>query len=444
MKILFCQFAIALIVMLVFAVMIPLVLEMLAINMGLATKANQSELLVKEMISTLKSAPDITKVVIPRGCGYLFLDSDLNEISSNMSSAEKEDALLYVKGEYREYGTDRKFELVVREQEICVLRYYVGTQFTISWLPKHFPSPDILTVMWMMLNSLLVIIILTARFAKNLRLQLNPLFEATSQVAKQNLDFEMEHSEIKEFEDVLLAFSEMKDNLKESLEQQWKTEQMQKEQIAALAHDLKTPLTVIQGNADLINETDFDEEQRLYANYIIESSEQMQLYIKTLIEISRAAVGYQLHMERVDFGEYIERIEKQIKSLCQAKGIHLQMKILSALKHLKIDKMLLERGIMNVVNNALEYSPQGGNVSIEMSREDGYFQISIADEGTGFSKEALQHAREQFFMEDQSRSSKMHFGMGLYITDSIMKQHGGEMILRNSEKQGGAEVILRI
>ena len=60
---------------------------------------------------------------------------------------------------------------------------------------------------------------------------------------------------------------------------------MQKEQIAALAHDLKTPLTVIQGNADLIIETDLDEEQRLYAEYISNSSEQMQLYIRTLIDI---------------------------------------------------------------------------------------------------------------------------------------------------------------
>jgi len=67
------------------------------------------------------------------------------------------------------------------------------------------------------------------------------------------------------------------------------------QQIAALAHDLKTPLTVIQGNIDLINETELDGEQRLYAGYITESSEQIGLYIKALIDISRAAAGYQLH-----------------------------------------------------------------------------------------------------------------------------------------------------
>ena len=69
------------------------------------------------------------------------------------------------------------------------------------------------------------------------------------------MQFEIGHSKIKEFEDVICSFEDMKNNLKLSLEQQWNAEQLQREQMAALAHDLKTPLTVIQGNVDLIRET---------------------------------------------------------------------------------------------------------------------------------------------------------------------------------------------
>ena len=86
-----------------------------------------------------------------------------------MDDDEKEIALLYAKGEYIEYATGRQFALVVRENEFCVLRYYIGSQFTVSWLPEYFPSPDTLAFILMAVNSLLVIIILTARFAKNLR-----------------------------------------------------------------------------------------------------------------------------------------------------------------------------------------------------------------------------------------------------------------------------------
>ena len=122
---------------------------------------------------------------------------------------------------------------------------------------------------------------------------------ATEEISSQNLDFEIGHSNIKEFEDVLLSFSKMRGDLKMSLEKQWHAEQLQREQIAALAHDLKTPLTVIQGNIDLINETELDDEQCLYADYITESSSQISIYIKTLIDISRTVAGYQLHLEEM-------------------------------------------------------------------------------------------------------------------------------------------------
>ena len=444
LKMMFRQFAICLIIMMAVAIILPFSLESLAVNLGLATRANQSELQVKDMIPTLAIAPDITKVVIPQGCGYLILDKNFCELYSNMSSDEKEVAILYAKGEYIEQDTGRQFSLVVRENEICVLRYYVGSQFTISWLPESFPSPDTLTVILMGINSLLVIIVLTSRFAKNLFLQLMPLSEATSEVAKQNLDFEIGHSKIKEFEDIMVSFSDMKDNLKISLERQWKAEQVQKEQIAALAHDLKTPLTVIQGNADLMIETELDAEQRLYAGYIVESSNQMQAYIQILIDISRVAVGYRLHVEEIAFSEFLQHLSGYMGSLCRAKKVGLQINKVSVPETLKFDKILIERAIMNVFNNALDYSPQEGTLYVDVRRKGNFVEISVTDEGIGFSKEALQHAREQFFMDDQSRGSKMHFGMGLYIANSIIEQHGGGLILENSEQTHGAKVILKI
>ena len=77
--------------------------------------------------------------------------------------------------------------------------------------------------------------------------------------------------------------------------------------------------------------------------------------------------------------------------------------------------MLIERAIMNVVSNALEYSPINGTVYIKIQYAEKRLRICVVDEGKGFSNEALHHAQEQFFMDNSSRNSKMHFGMGLYI-----------------------------
>ena len=110
----------------------------------------------------------------------------------------------------------------------------------------------------------------------------------------------------------------------------------------------------------------------------------------------------------------------------------------------KTDKLLLERAIMNVISNAVDYSPPLGTIYVTTQKVDHFLHISITDEGTGFTSEAIHHAQEQFFMGDKSRTSNMHFGMGLYITNSIIKQHDGQLILSNSKKTGGAQVIIKI
>ena len=426
------------------AVAVPFLLVTVSTTLGLTTYGDYSEIRANELAPILAATPDLSDVQIPMGIEYALLDKNYQLIETTLDEIELEQAMRYATTGASDQNLQKRYLLVTRENEYVVLQYYIGAQYTNEWMNEHLPSPDILLIVLIAAGGIFVCLLLTTKFAKKLRLQLVPLFEATSEVARQNLDFEVGHSNIKEFEDVLISFSHMKESLKASLEQQWKAEQMQKEQIAALAHDLKTPLTVIQGNADLISETELDEEQRLYAEYISSSSEQMQLYIRTLIDISRAATGYQLHMEDIDLPAYVEQLRGQIDALCQTKKIGLQVEIEHLPAVLPADKLLLERAIMNIVNNALDYSPQDSPILISMTGDKGSLTISVTDAGPGFSQEDLLHAEEQFYMADHSRSSNLHFGMGLFITKSIVQQHGGQLILSNSEKTGGAQVTISI
>lgn len=426
------------------SVAVPFLLMTVSTTLGIATYGNYSEIQANELAPILAETPDLSDVQIPMGIEYALLDKNFQLIETTLDENELEQAIRYATTGASDQNLQKRYLLVTRENEYVVLQYYIGAQYTNEWMKEHLPSPDILLIVLIAAGGIFVCLLLTTGFARKLRLQLVPLFEATSEVAKQNLDFEVGHSNIKEFEDVLISFSHMKENLKASLEQQWKAGQMQKEQIAALAHDLKTPLTVIQGNADLISETELDEEQRLYAEYISSSSEQMQLYIQTLIDISRAATVYQLHMEDIDLPAYVEQLRGQIAALCQTKKIGLQVETGHLPAVLSADKLLMERAIMNVVNNALDYSLQDSSISISMTGDNGRLQISVTDAGPGFSQEDLQHAEEQFYMADRSRSSDLHSGMGLFITKSIIVQHGGKLILSNSEKTGGAQVTISI
>ena len=440
----FWKFLCMLLIGLIGAVAIPFSLILAGTSTGLITYADYSERCTKDLAPVIAATPDLADVQLPMGCKYLVLDKNYQVTETTLEGDDLNRAMEYAISGKINSNLNKQYLFVTRKNEYVVLQYYIGSQFTNEWLYEHFPSPEILLYIFIAINCIAVCVILTAKFAKNMRTQLSPLFEATRQVAEQNLDFEVGHSKIKEFEDVLCSFANMKDNLKISLEKQWHAEQLQREQIAALAHDLKTPLTVIQGNIDLINETELDDEQRLYADYITESSSQISIYIKTLIDISRTVAGYQLHLEEIDISGYMGQIEAQANSLCLAKGICLHMEKEVDLGIFKTDKLLLERAIMNVISNAVDYSPPLGTIYVTTQKVDHFLHISITDEGTGFTSEAIHHAQEQFFMGDKSRTSNMHFGMGLYITNSIIKQHGGQLVLSNSKKTGGAQVIIKI
>lgn len=226
--------------------------------------ADYSERSTKNLVSVIAATPDLKKVQLPMGCKYLVLDKNYQILETSLEGDDLERAMSYAISGKLNTNVNKQYLLVTRENEYVVLQYYIGSQFTNEWLNEHFPSPEILLYIFIGVNCIAVCIILTTKFSMNLREQLAPLFEATERVTQQNLDFEVGHSKIKEFEEVLHSFSDMKENLKSSLEKQWSAEQLQREQIAALAHDLKTPLTVIQGNIDLLNETKLDEEQQDY------------------------------------------------------------------------------------------------------------------------------------------------------------------------------------
>lgn len=444
LRMIFLRFLLMLLIGLLGATTLPFMIMVFSTTIGITTYGNYSEIRANELAPVISATPDLTEIEIPMGIEYVLLDKNYQVVKTTMDDEELKQALIYATTGISDESIQKRYLLVTRENEYVVLQYYIGSQFTNEWMNRFLLSPDVLLYILIGVNCILVLVALTSRLSKMIRIQLSPLFEATEKISQQNLDFKVDHSKIKEFDELLASFSDMKTNLKNSIEKQWKTELAQKEQIAALAHDLKTPLTVIQGNADLMNETVLDKEQKIYVDYIIESSAQIQIYIKTLIDISRAAMGYDLKKEKVDTSKYIMHIRNQVESLCKTKKHVLEWSDSITLNNIQIDRMQLERAIMNIVNNAIEHSEEGKKIYSDFSTKENNAIFSITDEGNGFSNEALQHAQECFFMDDTSRTSRMHFGMGLYIASSIVKQHGGNLILRNSMKTKGAQVIITI
>ncbi|MFR6090356.1 MAG: ATP-binding protein [Lachnospiraceae bacterium] len=440
----FIKYLVMLIGGLALSVITPFLVFTIFASLGIVNYANQSEEFVKTIAPVLASTPDLADVTenMPPGCDYLLLDKSYTILETSLKNDDVKSALRYATDGVNTANNGKQFLLITRDKELIVLQYYIGSRFINPWLNKYFPSPEMILYSLIALNCVFVCILLTIRFSRRLQKQLVPIMNATEEISSQNLDFEIGHSNIKEFEDVLLSFSKMRDNLKNSLEQQWAAEQTRKEQIAALAHDLKTPLTVIRGNIDLLEETPLNSEQQEFIKYASFSSEQMESYIKTLIELSRASMGYGLLIQQIPFSSFWENLCEQIRALCSIQHINLQTSTDTPPEHFQGDRILIERAVMNIVSNAFEFSPEQSILKVKAEGDGKTLKIRITDSGTGFSQKALKHAKELFFMDDQSRSSKLHFGMGLYITNHIVEQHHGNMQIQNSAETKGGEVIL--
>jgi signal transduction histidine kinase len=234
----------------------------------------------------------------------------------------------------------------------------------------------------------------------------------------------------------------MKTELKFSLETQWEIEQRRKMQISALVHDIKTPLTVVRGNAEMLNDTDQTGEQREFTHYILKNTDGMEQYVQMLIELSKAEVGYLLQREKVNTKTFLDELYSQIHALVSIKHLKTEFEEKDLPEIINVDSSLMQRAIMNIVSNAVDYSPDGGLIQFSVSAEKHKFRFTVVDSGKGFSAEDLKKAAMQFYQGDSSRSSKSHYGMGLFIADSIVRQHGGSIDIANFHAKGGGMVTI--
>ena len=245
---------------------------------------------------------------------------------------------------------------------------------------------------------------------------------------------------------MLHSFSEMKDKLKRSLEKQWSVQKQQREQIAALAHDIKTPLTVLQGNLDLLADSTLSKEQSHEVRQASEAAERMTDYIRLLMELAKVEAEYEYQFVPIQVGAISAKIGEQGQLLCHAKNINWSGEMENDLPTLWGDPMMLERAVMNLIGNAIRYTKEGGEIEFVAKQSGENLMICIRDSGEGFSRGGIR-ARQRAFLygrENRSAAADLHIGMGLYITDTVVRRHQGEIIPSQPGGSDRAEAIIQI
>lgn len=281
-------------------------------------------------------------------------------------------------------------------------------------------------------------------FSWKIKQELQKIEWMTEKIEHQDLEFPCPDSQVLEIKKILETFGKMRDTLKESLMKQWELESARKEQMGALAHDLKTPLTVIRGNVQLMEEAESLEEAQKYSLALELEIQGIEEYLQILQEMISTG-GYQMYKkEQVDIRELTGQFRERIEAAAAGKKQTIQFECENLPKWICVNEKLLIRSWENLVYNAIEYTPQGGMIRICISEGNEQLEISVEDEGSGFSAEDLQSAKKLFYQGDKSRHSRKHYGMGLYLAEQFAKENGGSLTLANSTRMKGAWVRLRI
>lgn len=427
--------------------MIPIsaiVLLFVTIDNGIILPANYYEQIVETNRIKISSAPisDIDSL-IPDECKYAVFDLNGNSIISNVDKEETSELWDLIENDNTNKG-NYYFKVISRNNEVCIVGYTLREFFKNVYLRKIFPNPDLLLIIVSLISFIIEIIILSRRFAKRISKELNILMNATNNITMANLDFSIGNSNIKEINDVLNALSKMKKELSISLHKIWKTDEQKKSQIGSLAHDIKTPLTIIKGNAELLDELNLTKEQSLFIDRILKETNTIENYTKSLIEIMNSEKDFIINKEKINTKDFLNEIIDTSHFLCSKKHIKLVCTIKISPQYINVDKVYLKRSIINIITNAIDYSPPNDRLYLTIEQLNYYLNIIVEDNGKGFSREELNNAKNQFFQGDKSRSSKNHYGMGLYIADTLIKKHNGFLLLENSSNYKGAKVIIQL
>ena len=262
---------------------------------------------------------------------------------------------------------------------------------------------------------------------------LKPLREFSNKIEEvqvQNLaDSRIEESKIKELNQLSVSYNKMLERLQDAFE-------VQRQFTANAAHELRTPLSLMQVQLDLYHSTQHpgsDADTLQMIKMVTEQNDRLSKMVKTLLDMSELqTVGRD---EQIIMDDLVEEVLEDLEPLAQEKNI----KLIGKCKDITMagSDILIYRLVYNLVENAIKYNHSGGQVTVTAYKEQKHIYLSVADTGSGIPKELRERVFEPFFRVDKSRSRKLGgVGLGLALVHEIVRVHDGSITVKSNPSGG--------
>lgn len=259
---------------------------------------------------------------------------------------------------------------------------------------------------------------------------------ASENISNNRLDFSVEAPEENELGDLCLSFEKMRAALQDNNLEMWRQVEERKRLNAAFAHDLRTPLTVLKGQSEMLVKY----APKMSEDKIVSTAEMMKRhiirlenYVDTMSDLRRLE-DIEVTKERIEVKEFEKQLRITGTAICKEKDFTL-FQNLSDRQSVKIDITVVMQVYENLLSNALRYTKT--KIEVTVDRHNEFLMLIVADDGTGFTSKDLSNAMKPFYRAE-SESHNEHFGMGLNICKILCEKHGGYIQISN---ENGAKVI---
>jgi signal transduction histidine kinase len=222
-------------------------------------------------------------------------------------------------------------------------------------------------------------------------------------------------------------------------------EAVRRDFVANVSHELRTPLTIIGGFSETLQDPDIPVARRAeFARTIVMNTQRMQRIVDELLDLSRIESGHwKPRPERVHIADVAGEIFNRVSVAAAKKNIALSSRVDPAAAVIEADRTAIEQVLLNLVENALRHTPEGGAVAIETSPQPGATEICVVDTGSGIPAEHLPRIFERFYRADSGRSREAGgTGLGLAIVKHLVEAHGGSVRAESTSGQGTTIRIL--
>ena len=225
-----------------------------------------------------------------------------------------------------------------------------------------------------------------------------------------------------------------------------KLDNMQKELVADVSHELKTPITSIMGYADTLLEGEYDKEtQDKFLNVIATEARRMAKLVTDLLTLSRYDNNKKItQKESFDLGDLVKKCQDKLAIEAKKKNHNVNCFVTADVPPVYADKYDIERVVLNILSNSIKYTKEGGEIKIYVGFVYNDAYIKVFDNGIGIPEEDLSRIFERFYRVDKARTREMGgTGLGLSIAKEILDKNGGSIDIKSVVGQG-TEVVIKI